>query len=365
MKIYFRHTIAPNGGYGILGKGIKEAFRFAPFELIGYNDEIYSQESPDVVLTYGMPDLIDFVRKAKKTNNFFRTTRHWKRKNILWVHYAVWESSQIPPGFINAYKKPDLMLVSTKYIEKAMRKGGLKNALIWHHGIDPRFKFQERRDDGVFTFLHHNAYEFRKGWEVVLQAFTQEFYIDEPVKLIMKARERRQSVWILPQRGPLTHEQNELFKRDRQQFLAQFKIDHPLIEEKIGHLTDDEMVELNAQADCFVFPAKGEGWGLPPFEAAAMGITPIVTARGSFKEWFRPDCMIEAPIAGYFKAAPRYPGYMFYPSVLGLRRKMRWAFEHQTELREMGRKSSKYIHAEYNWSKIINELHSILQAKLK
>jgi glycosyltransferase involved in cell wall biosynthesis len=43
---------------------------------------------------------------------------------------------------------------------------------------------------------------------------------------------------------------------------------------------------------------------------------------------------------------------------------MRYAFEHQQELKEMGRKGSEYIHTNYNWEKVINDLYNILTARL-
>ncbi|NIV10096.1 MAG: glycosyltransferase, partial [Aliifodinibius sp.] len=73
-------------------------------------------------------------------------------------------------------------------------------------------------------------------------------------------------------------------------------------------VSDEEMVAMNMRADCFVFPAKGEGWGLPPFEAAAMGITPIIPDKGAFTEWINLSCMIRVANRGYINAAPRYPG---------------------------------------------------------
>jgi glycosyltransferase involved in cell wall biosynthesis len=48
----------------------------------------------------------------------------------------------------------------------------------------------------------------------------------------------------------------------------------------VGRVTDGSLVTLYRGAECFVFPSRGEGFGLPPLEAMACG-TPVVASRAS------------------------------------------------------------------------------------
>lgn len=321
MKVLYIFTNAKNGGFGVLGNAIKKMFE-------GFGWQVTDKYAPDInlIFTYGMPDVVDKVQEIYKG-----------KKKPFHIQYTVWESSEFPQEWADKYKeaKIDLVLTASDYIKVAMENVGLK-PVKWQHGIDERFKFKERLDDGVFTFYHYNAFEFRKGWEIVLEAFTEEFDIEEPVKLVLKGRELRECRWIVPE--TVTD-------------ISSFKI-HPLVEVVTGHVSDERMVELSDTADCFVFPAKGEGWGLPPCEMMAVGCPAIIPNFHSFTEFFNPEDTIEVKLDGYLNAEPRYRGYLIHCSVDDLRKKMRWAFENQDKVKEMGRKASERIHRDFNWKKI-------------
>ena len=48
-------------------------------------------------------------------------------------------------------------------------------------------------------------------------------------------------------------------------------------------------MRLHATCDCFVSPSFGEAWGIPVFDAMAMGKTPICTLTGGPKDYLE-DC---------------------------------------------------------------------------
>lgn len=318
MKIFFNYTNAINGGFGVLSKGIRQGLIDAGHEIV--------EDNPDICLCYGMP------------NTLTETRERFPDKKI--VYYTVFESSKYPDGWVDVIKKsnPDLVLTASKFNQWVLKRQGVE-AKVWHHGLDDRWQYKPRKDDGVFTFIHWNAYEWRKGWEIVLGAFLEEFDVSEPVQLVLKARDRGNGNWLIPQGSDGLVAQN--------------------VKEIIGHITDLEMTEMLETADCGVFPVKGEGWFMPSFECVAQGIPVILPKQMAMEEQWGTG-YLDCGIDGYINASPRYPGFMIMPSKNGVRKQMRWAYEHQQECRELGEKGSKEVYNKYNWRRIINELESYL-----
>jgi hypothetical protein len=52
----------------------------------------------------------------------------------------------------------------------------------------------------------------------------------------------------------------------------------------VGRFFRPRLRRMLQDADCFVFPSRGEGWGLPPREAAATGLPAIATHHGGLAE---------------------------------------------------------------------------------
>ncbi|MHC4263190.1 MAG: glycosyltransferase family 4 protein [Planctomycetota bacterium] len=60
-------------------------------------------------------------------------------------------------------------------------------------------------------------------------------------------------------------------------------------------VSDAELVALYARTACFVFPSLGEGFGLPPIEAAFLGAPIVSSGRGSLDEVLPPDAVRVEP----------------------------------------------------------------------
>lgn len=260
------------------------------------------------------------------------------------IIYTMFESDKIPedwPGYLDA---ADEVLVPSRWMQKVMAKAGIKSKVVPLGYNDRVFSYIEREipaDHGNdFTFIHYNSFNIRKGFSEVLEAFSREFRHDEPVKLILKTTMNSTPLPIP-------------------------RSTYPNIEVIRGAVSERELTELLGRSHCMVYPSRGEGFGITPLEAMATGIPAIVPNEHGISEYFNAKYMLEV------KAPDRCPGLynrfkgqdvgeMVIADVDDLRRQMRYAFTHQAEMRELGKKASKYVQ-KYTYTKTAEKLVTILK----
>ena len=245
--------------------------------------------------------------------------------------FTMFESDKIPDDWHDYLEAADLIIVPSKWCSSIFEKSGFKTTVV-PLGYDHKlFKFVKRHNKAqkheVFTFLHYNAFNIRKGFTEVLQAFIEEFDKTEPVKMIFKT--------------VLEHPPLQIRKEM-----------YPNIEVIAGETDNEELVEICNRSDCFVFPSRGEGFGIPPLEAMATGMPAIVPNAHGITEYFNKNYMYEVKIEGNCPALySRYKGIdvgkMVVCDMKDLKRQMRWIYEHQDEAFKMGEKAAKYVQ---NWT---------------
>jgi glycosyltransferase involved in cell wall biosynthesis len=247
------------------------------------------------------------------------------------IIYTMFESDKIPDDWIDYLEAADKVLVPSKWCQQIFAKSGIKSDVVPLGYDDSIFKFKERENKlkkrKDFTFLHYNAFNIRKGFLEVFKAFVEEFRHDEPVKMIFKTTLTNLPLPINP------HE-------------------YPNIEIIKGKSETHELLDICYRSDCFVFPSRGEGFGMTPLEAMATGMPAIVPNAHGISEYFDPEYMYEVKVgeecpALYSRYKGKDVGKMVICDIKDLRRKMRWCYEHQDEVRKMGRKAAEYAR---NWT---------------
>jgi len=243
------------------------------------------------------------------------------------VLYSMFESTSIDPEWVEYLKMADKIFVPSKFCQKSFATRGIESEVIPLGYNDEEFYYKEKQDDGVFTFTMYNAFDQRKGWDILFGAFTEEFGQQSDVKLILKSVVKK-----LP--FPIIRSQ------------------YPNIEVVLGNYTPFELRELLWKTDCFVFPSRGEGFGLTPLEALACGTTSIIPNASGMSEYFNEKYFIELEIEGlrpaiYEHFDIRVVGEMVEPSKKDLRKKLRWAYENREKCWEMGRKGAEWVRREY------------------
>lgn len=262
-------------------------------------------------------------------------------RNDVRVLFTMFESDKIPEDWKDYLLAADEVIVPSRWCAKVFAKEGIKTTVVALGYNDRVFTYQMRpagRD--VFTFIHYNSFNLRKGFQEVFEAFNQEFAKDEPVRLILKTVQETTALPIV-------------------------KSVYPNIDVRKGVMSEEELVGLLREADCMVYPSRGEGFGITPLEAMATGIPAIVPNAHGISEYFNKNYMLEV------KATERMPalhnhfkgqdiGDMVVCDVADLRKQMRYAFEHQDEMAELGAAASNYV-KKYTYRRTAARLAAILR----
>lgn len=269
-----------------------------------------------------------------------------KMETPVRIVYTMFESDKIPAEWLPYLKEADKVLVPSTWCKSVFAKSGISAEVVPLGYDDSVFTYKKhtnkRKAKKTFTFLHYNAFNIRKGFLEVFKAFTEEFEKDEPVQLILKT-----TLNYIPSAIPINPSQ------------------YPNIKIITGAVSDTELAELNQNADCFLFPSRGEGFGMTPLEAMACGTPAIVPNAHGITEYFDTDYMYEVKVketcpAIYSRYKGQDTGNMVVCDVADLRRQMRYVYEHQDEAIEKGRVASKYVQ-NWTWDKTAKMLKAIFE----
>lgn len=222
---------------------------------------------------------------------------------------------------------------------------------VFHPGLEPL----PLPTDKSFRFLFVGGTIYRKGIDLLLQAYLQEFRPEEDVVLIVKDFCRDTAY-----RGRNLGEQIRDLQQDPRR---------PQIIYLDDTLSPADMARLYAAAHCFVLPYRGEGFGLPVLEAMACGVPPIVTSFGACLDFCHEGNALLVPAT--IKPFPEnrvgdlvtvgHP-FLAEPDVFSLRRLMRTAYEDRALLARLGAAGAREVAALYTWDHTVAVVAARLEA---
>jgi glycosyltransferase involved in cell wall biosynthesis len=194
-----------------------------------------------------------------------------------------WEFGSAPREWVEeVHRRVDRVWVPSAYVRDGYIESGMPPGVIEvvPNGVDlERFTpegpaFELPRQAGC-TFLFVGGSIWRKGMDLLLDAWTESFGPGDDVQLVVKDF------------GTGSHYRGQT-AGDRLRSLAERDDVAPVIYLE-DDMSPDELASLYRACDVFVTPYRGEGFCMPALEAMACGLPVIHTAIGPTSEFVPED----------------------------------------------------------------------------
>ena len=210
------------------------------------------------------------------------------------VYIQPWEYTKIPFEWQYKFEQfADYLITPSQWSMNNFLDSGLSphKAAVVANGYDSNIFNSSNRTSqqyssvNKFTFVYVGNGQYRKGLDILLNAWQESTSQKDNVKLIIKD-------------SPQVYGQTDLLSRVIQ---MEYKTQCAEIEYIDRILSQEEMSKLYSEHDILIHPYRGEGFGMHVQEAMACGCIPMVTAGGPTDEFVSDSNAIRISSALMFK----------------------------------------------------------------
>ena len=293
-------------------------------------------------------------------------------KKIL--HTMMETSKTLHEGYVGRINLYDEIWIPTHQGKELFEENGVRPPIrVMPLGVDTiRYNPNAKPMDfkfGLkdFVFVSVFKWGYRKGYDILLKAFMEEFSDKDDVSLLIVSR------------TDVNHKPEviaEDFKNIRNGIAKESnKLPHVALYDKI--IREKDMPGIYTAANAFVLISRGEGFGLPYYEAAAAGIpiigsycsgqTDLLTEEGAYL--VEPDSYSKASINGNMSKLAKHCG--FYedqifpdfgrPAIEMTKTHMRSVYEDYGSAEEKAAILGKYVRENCTWDMAIDRVYHRLK----
>lgn len=273
------------------------------------------------------------------------------------------EADRLTPQWVNHCNRLDEVWVPSRFNYETFTKSGVQadKVKVFPFGVDPaRFN-----PDGApypipgkkgFTFLSVSDWHRRKGYDILVKAFSRVFSSSDDVTLVLK----------------ITNTMGADFsgvQAEIDQLSREVRPDPPNIIVWSQNVSRQEMPAFYRAADCFVLPSHGEGWSMPIIEAMACGLPVVVTNWSGHTEYANSGNALMINVECFEPVPPVdpwndyvYKGAMWArPSEHHLEVILRSIYANQAGAKNIGRLGRESIINNFTWSASCQRIYRHLQ----
>lgn len=260
---------------------------------------------------------------------------HRIKDKINWL-FTMFEGTTIPDPYLKSISKADYLVAPSTWVKNLFDKYFSKEkSFVVHHGVENHFRYVKRKYplNKPFQYLWVGAPNPRKGWEEIIAVWKgAKFDKDPHSRLYLKTTRL----------GKLEQKGNVIFDaRD---------------------LSREELVQLYKESHCFLFPTRGEGFGLTLAEAMRTGLPCISTYYSGVTDFFNEDLgypigykMGEGKLT-FIKENKEYPTQIAYPVIEELAEQMFEVRVNYEKALFKGWQASRFIQDNFTWERAAKTL---------
>ncbi|MHB8992970.1 MAG: glycosyltransferase, partial [Chloroflexota bacterium] len=275
------------------------------------------------------------------------------------VGRVMYETDGLPADWVAKCNEMDEIWVPTDFNVETFRRAGVTARLVKVPGGIDTERFRPGLDPlpipGVrgTVFLSIFEWLYRKGWDVLLQAWAKAFRPTDDVTLVLRS---------YPANATDVPNVKEEIESRIEQFLREalgLRRDQVAPIVVLGEqIPEQEMPRLIAAAHAYVGPSRGEGWGRPQMEAMACGLPVIATRWSGNLEFMNDENCLLVDVEGLVDIDQRaeyasYHGQRWAePSVDHLAVLLRKVVEQPEEMARIGRQARMDVVERWDWKTV-------------
>jgi glycosyltransferase involved in cell wall biosynthesis len=275
-------------------------------------------------------------------------------KNVVKrIGYTIFETDRIPDEWVTLCEHMDEVWLPSRFNYETFVASGVEPAVlrIFPYGVDTEFfrPLSERlaiEGQRGFCFLYVFPFDWRKGFDLLLEAYRSEFRAEDDVTLVLKTQSDRYPPRELERRilGCVTD-------------AGAGRKDLPRVIILTKPVDLVQLRQLYNTCDLYISTERANGWGMPCMEAMAMG-KPAATIdwSGSTEFMNEQNSLLIKPTGRLVpvderlaEARPLYRGHRWAEvTVDEVRRVLRLAYEHRDVLARVARQGIQDVREHYS-----------------
>lgn len=351
-QLGFLGNINVNSGYGGGSIDILRALKLAGYETsVNPTLGVHTGELHKDALEQLAPrPWVPATRIAHTIPDYFEKGYREGQRTIGWT---MWETSAPPDGSkgpfcnwaaaINAYT--DALIVPSEHSKEIFERHGAEVPIrVVNYGLDgDEWPYHERVDDGVFRVVLYGDLSSRKAPLEAIDAFQLAFPHEQDVEFVLKTHNS--------QLGMGTMIGIPEFSDSRIKVINSF-------------WPRDSMRQLLKTADAFLWLSRGEGFGLPPLQAALSGVPVITTTHTGMAEYYNEARFFGVKTAGTSKAP--LTGEWLDPDVEDAARALRYVYDQRNSehVQLVAERASVYVRKNFSIESMSRDLAAVLEELL-